>query len=311
MQTAKAKTSRTACLPLSALILLCSTVSGAQACDTDAPHMEQPNGMAPQSSMFGGNAQVNRIVDNVNEGVDVYGTVNAIDMVQVLNFPEINAEQSIETFDEHDVGLHRDNQEDEASSKVPGRSGPQRTGTQNPRNLKRTIDEKKLRAMLHARQYSKLLLGREPQKVFTRFCEVDIASGAAALLVERDGVVSIFGLHDERPDGVTLKVAGKEVHMHPGDEIVLTSNSAAKFADVHEAGLATPQVRCIKNISTGAATAYQAEFSIPKCLLGNPDFKKALTSSDAAERRFANKMMKTAVIMNMITSSHGQFKPVW
>ncbi len=253
---------------------------------------------------------LNRLINGVNEGVDVFGTTTAIDMTQVLNIPEIDAEWSIEAFDEHELGQRGNVEHEDDGGGAPRRSNPNRQGAQNPRNLKRSEDEKKQHGMVSAYESSRLLLGRTPQRITTKLCQVDIASGSAALVIERDDLVTIFDLHDEHPAGVTVSIAGKSLVLHPGDELVLSSNSNANFADIHGASMARVGVRNVKTISKGIGKAYQAEFSIPKCLASNAHFRKALFSSDASERVFANKIMKTAVIVNIVTSSHGQYKLV-
>lgn len=253
---------------------------------------------------------VNRLVDNVNEGVDVFGPVSAVDITQVLVFPELDAEISIEAFDDHDV-QHEQQEDNESGGGGRFRSQkPNRQGAQNPKNLKRTADEKKKRMRATADQFSKLLLGMGAQSMNTGLCRIDVSSGSAALVIERDGVVSILDLHDDRHGGVSLNVSGRAVAMHPGDEIVLSSKSNATFADVHKDSLPRVAVRNVKKIGTGAITAYQAEFSIPHCLASNLEFRRVLRSESTEGRLFAHKIMKTAVIVNMITNSHGQYKPV-
>lgn len=253
-------------------------------------------------------AAVNRFVDNINEGVDVFGSVSAVDITQVLVFPEIDAEVSIEAFDEHDV-QHEQHEDSEGGGGFKSQK-PNRQGAQNPKNLKRTADEKKKHTRAVADQFSKLLLGMGPQSWSSGLCRVDVSSGSAALVIEREGVVSILDLHDERSGGVSLTVGGRAVQLHPGDEVVLSSKTNATFAAVHKDSLPRVAVRNVKKICTGNITAYQAEFSIPHLLASNLEFRKVLQSESSEGRLFANKMMKTAVIVNMITNSHGQYKPV-
>ncbi len=266
-----------------------------------------------QASAFPGQnpqqAALNRFVDNVNEGVDVFGSVSAVDITQVLVFPEIDAETSIEAFDEHDIQPHEPSEDSEGGGGFKSQK-PNRQGAQNPKNLKRSADEKKKRTRAVADQFSKLLLGMGPQTWSSGLCRVDVSSGSAALVIERDGVVSILDLHDERSGGVSLTVAGNSVRLHPGDEVVLSSKSNATFASVHKDSLPRVAVRNVKKIGAGNITAYQAEFSIPHCLASNLEFRKVLQSENSEGRLFANKIMKTAVIVNMITNSHGQYKPV-
>lgn len=294
------------------LLAPCGTVD-AQEVDMDGTGFFMDFG---QESMGQGFAQggfatgesTQRTINNLNEGIDVFGTTNAIDLTQVLNIPEFNAELEIESFDEHVSVQHE--QDEEGGGGGPRRSNPQRQGAQNPRNLKRTKDEKKKHGIVSTHDFSKLLLGLTPKTISTSLCKIDVSSGSAALVVDHDDVVTVFDLHDEGPGGVTLTVAGKSVPLHPGDEIVLCAKTGIKFADLHEASIERVAVRNVKKLSAGSESMYQAEFSIPHCLTCNPDFRKALQSTDVAERLFARKMMKTAVIMNMITSSHGEYKPV-
>lgn len=142
--------------------------------------------------------------------------------------------------------------------------------------------------------------------VETPLASVKVNAGSAVMIMQNSSGVAIFNLFDSRTGDVTVSHNGDNHSLPVGRQVVLTSDSGAKFDQVN------PSMVGYRNLSqgrVGSRKAFASEFSFFSALSTLKGLRDLLASSDKGDYARAQKLLKTAAAFTVIGKQKAQFQP--
>jgi len=143
--------------------------------------------------------------------------------------------------------------------------------------------------------------------VETPFGLVKIAPQSVVLVMALAHGIGVYDLHDGGKDMVSVSTADKFVNLAPGKHVFITDRTSAAFAEINPAD--NIAYRKISKIIAGKNhTAFAAEFHITSAIGLIKPMRNLLVSADAADKKAAGRVLKTAAIMSALTSGGEAFQ---
>ena len=147
---------------------------------------------------------------------------------------------------------------------------------------------------------------RKTVVVETRFGTVRIAPKSVVLLMVLADGISVYDLHDYG-ENVSITTADQIIKLSPGKHALITDRCAAAFADLNPAE--NIAYRSIRKVSVSKdRTAFISEFHLQSAIAVIKPVKRMLVSTNVAEKKTANNLLKTAAIMSTLTSGGEAFQ---
>ena len=146
-------------------------------------------------------------------------------------------------------------------------------------------------------------------EIKTEFGTVHINKGAIVLLVATSKAVSIFNLHDERANDVTMSTNdGRNHSLTPGSHLLITDLNAQTMGKVNP--LHSVAHRNIKETKNASTREFATEFSVATLLAEVKAIAGLRNSQDPAEQQAYSKLIKTAVVLGHLLSARGPYSQV-
>jgi hypothetical protein len=139
--------------------------------------------------------------------------------------------------------------------------------------------------------------------VTTKEGDVQINAGAVAMIFEDGHDVAILNLSDSKNGDVKL-TGIKNGAVLPGQQLVLTRNSSANFAEINPASAIATR-KMAKARLTSDITAFISEFSILSALHNGGLHRQLSQTSDG--RAALDKILRSAACLQLVTASHGPY----
>jgi hypothetical protein len=137
--------------------------------------------------------------------------------------------------------------------------------------------------------------------------KIHVAKGAAAFIVNRGTNLCVLALHDDGARDITVTVAGKDIQLRTGQQLVVSAEDNSNFKDA----LLMPEVATRyegQHVAANGLHLFVSDFSLPSAMRHITTLS-ALTRSDVAqERALYKKMLKNAAILQMVTGRKGVYK---
>lgn len=179
-----------------------------------------------------------------------------------------------------------------ARFRAPRRGRPNVKGSGVPPSVKRKIEKFDLGKIPASHNSAVLKTADEDSVMETSLASVRTSKGSAVLVIDMDGEVAVFNLHDRSRKGVIIAVDHREFALSPGRQLVLRTDEAKpRFLSVTHA----------KQFKLNHCTAYAADFSIAGLIKGAPALRRV--ALDKRHNHTIDEVLKTAVIIQMMRRS--------
>jgi len=148
---------------------------------------------------------------------------------------------------------------------------------------------------------------KKAMTVETPFGTVKIAPQSVVLVMALAHGIGVYDLHDSGKDMVSVSMGDKSINLAPGKHVFVTDRTSAAFAEVNPAD--NIAYRKISKVVAGKNhTAFAAEFHITSAIGLIKPMRNLLVSADAADKKAAGRVLKTAAIMLALTSGGEAFQ---
>jgi hypothetical protein len=137
--------------------------------------------------------------------------------------------------------------------------------------------------------------------VQTPFGNIFIAAGSVVLIMTGSKSISIFNLHDEHQDAVTINVGEHKLSLAPGKQSTIAPQSVDSFNMINPAE-SFGYRSLTKAKLDGALQVFTSEFSLPVTLLTVKPLRQLMLSSNQSARRLASRILKTTAIVQHMHS---------
>lgn len=179
-----------------------------------------------------------------------------------------------------------------ARFRAPRRGRPNVKGSGVPPSVKRKIEKFDPGKIPTSHNSAVLKTATVDSVMETSLASVRTSKGSAVLVIDRDGEVAVFNLHDRSRKGVIISVDNREFALSPGRQLVLRRDDAKpRFLSVIHA----------RQYKLQDCTAYAADFSIAGLIKGAPSLRKV--ALDKRHNHTIDDVLKTAVIIQMMRKS--------
>lgn len=134
---------------------------------------------------------------------------------------------------------------------------------------------------------------------------LQIQPGAVVAVVRKLGFLDIKNLYDDRSKSVLVDLQGSRCELHPGEELVLSSNIrrlAALLTGDHI------QRRCLTTSKLAAGLAgLTCDFSLASWLLHSPSARDLRLSHQRDRIKLVSRLEKMTVCLEVATAGHGAY----
>ncbi|MBX3149910.1 S-layer family protein [Candidatus Obscuribacterales bacterium] len=142
--------------------------------------------------------------------------------------------------------------------------------------------------------------------VKTKHGTVSIKAGSVALIMQSESVLSVYDLHDECKNAVTIRSGNAQLNLTPGRHVSISNQSQADFVDVNAVELV--QYRGINRSQLqNGLTVYTSEFSIPSACYAVKPLAKLFGSKAPDARKLTNRLLKTTSVVMTLNPDRGDF----
>lgn len=141
--------------------------------------------------------------------------------------------------------------------------------------------------------------------VNTKLAEIQIAAGAAVMLIQTDNEVAIYALHNNYNGSVKASINGQTIEIPVGHQLLLSRDHNASFDKINPSEIS---YRNVSDGKIGDLKAYMSEFSLSTAFSTTPSLRQLFKSTDKGDRRLAGKLYKTAAAMTIVRKDTTPFK---
>src|SRR5205085_1770399 len=128
--------------------------------------------------------------------------------------------------------------------------------------------------------------------------DINIGAGSVCYIVETGHDVAVYDVHDNL-SGTKVQTGNRTVVLHPGEQIVLTRQAQADFKSVNPSKEIAYRDMVKYDCGSGIY-GYFGQFS-PTSAFGTVNTLKSLFNSGSpADRKMANRLMKTAASLQVV-----------
>jgi YVTN family beta-propeller protein len=133
---------------------------------------------------------------------------------------------------------------------------------------------------------------------------VHIGAGAAVLVYVQPGkALSVYNLHDEHREDVSITANGHEISVAPGTHSTIANGAVSDFAKVN--GLDVIAHRNVRSANPAGLSMFSSEFSITSAMTGLNLLQSMRASSDKAQRDVVDDILKNAAILMQMGGANG------
>jgi hypothetical protein len=135
--------------------------------------------------------------------------------------------------------------------------------------------------------------------------KIAIAKGAAAFIIASGNDLGVLSFHEQGKEDVVVNVGGKTFNLRAGEQIWITHSSKTwgSINPMPEVG-----VRSQAEFAAADTRVLVSEFSIPSAMGKLQTLKNLSGSNEAHERAMYQKILKNAVVLQMLTARKGPYK---
>ena len=142
--------------------------------------------------------------------------------------------------------------------------------------------------------------------VDSQFGKVQIAAKSVVVMVATDNGLSVFNIHDDARNSVTVASNGKTTDVYPGRHITISNGKEEGYEQINP-GLFIPH-RNMRVYEAGANKIYTSEFHIQSAIRGIEPLQVMLNSPDKDKQKMAEKVFKTMAVLQVLTGKNGSFE---
>lgn len=140
----------------------------------------------------------------------------------------------------------------------------------------------------------------------TSIGSVELKAGAVALIMQSNGGLSVYDLHDERKNSIVVNVGDKVFSLSPGHQVLISGHAKAAFESVNPLELV--QYRNLNHTQLGNGhKAFTAEFSIPSACYAVKPLQQLMSSNHKDALGLAKRIHKTTAIMMSLSPDRGDY----
>ncbi len=143
--------------------------------------------------------------------------------------------------------------------------------------------------------------------VKTPLGDIFIAAKSLVLVLASSAGLAIYDLHDSETGAVRASVQGKSFTLSPGRGIVFAESPTTNLAEVNPARLFFYRNICQQQVDSNIS-AFTCEFSMAQAVQCIPAIRQIISSEAQEAQRFANRLLKTASILQDLGARGPRFE---
>jgi hypothetical protein len=135
-----------------------------------------------------------------------------------------------------------------------------------------------------------------------KFGTLHLMPGCLVLLVSAEDTVSIYDLHDGKDRDVFVEAEGHKLALTPGKQVTLARSQYPDLAAANKLPYVAYSSTEKQQINEDVV-CFKGNYDVYSLIFRYPPFKELLASKDPKMRKTAEKVLKTAVIMNQMVAN--------
>ncbi|MBX3152678.1 hypothetical protein KF728_21150 [Candidatus Obscuribacterales bacterium] len=147
---------------------------------------------------------------------------------------------------------------------------------------------------------------RSDMTVETKHGTVSLKAGSVALVMQSERSLSVYDLHDQCKNAVTVRSGTTQMSLTPGRHATISSQSQAEFVDVNQIELVQHRGLNQNKLNNGYA-AFTSEFSIPSACYAVKPLAKLMNSKQPDARKLAKQLVKTTSVILTLNPDRGDY----
>jgi hypothetical protein len=161
--------------------------------------------------------------------------------------------------------------------------------------------------MIHLAKGNALFAPKKDIIVITELAKIHIGAGSmVGVLRPNPDTISVYDFEDGGSKKVTITVGNESLPLAPGKNLIL-SKEADEFEKINPAHRIAYRKLETKKLKSGFYV-YTTEFSISSAVLHVKPLQNILLSSDPADRKIADRLLKNYVILEDVFSSNEPYR---
>lgn len=140
----------------------------------------------------------------------------------------------------------------------------------------------------------------------TKHGTVSLKAGSVALVMQSERSLSVYDLHDQCKNAVTVRSGRTHMSLTPGRHATISSQSQAEFVDVNPIELVQHRGLNQSKLNNGFA-AFTSEFSIPSACYAVKPLAKLMNSNKPDARKLAQQLIKTTSVILTLNPDRGDY----
>lgn len=164
-----------------------------------------------------------------------------------------------------------------------------------------------LQSSLELKSGHSVFVATQDTELTSSFGKVRLKEGSVALVSNLNTGMSVYNLHDNRKNSVTIELSGKEFSLAPGQHLTVASTGSDDFSSVNAIEAIAHRSMKTRTLDAGNAI-FTSEFSVPNAIDTVRSLKSITSSSNPQIKKISDKMIKTAAVLMYLGGSQGDFQ---
>lgn len=164
-----------------------------------------------------------------------------------------------------------------------------------------------LQAVTELKPGHSVFAASQDTELLSPFGKVKLKEGSLVLVSKHSSGLSIYNLHDNRKDSVSVEIQGQRYCLAPGQHLTIASSKTSDFAAVNALEAISHRSLKSQTIEHGMSI-FTSEFSVSTAIDSVSSLKNITSSSNPQIKRIKDKMIKTAAVLMYLGGSQSDFQ---